>query len=92
VRLVLDADVLLSALRSPSGASRIVVLAAHLGTVRLVATPALLFEHEAVLERSEDRAAFGLTPGEIDDFLGLSSRDCELRRYAATTLWSIPAL
>jgi putative PIN family toxin of toxin-antitoxin system len=69
MRLVLDTDVMLSALRSPRGASRLLVLAAWEGAVVSLASVAMILEYEAVLKRPEHLAAMGLTAGDVDAFL-----------------------
>lgn len=69
MRLVLDTDVMLSALRSPAGASRVLVLAAEAGAVVPLVSVAMMLEYEAVLKRPEHRAAAGLTVADIDRFL-----------------------
>jgi putative PIN family toxin of toxin-antitoxin system len=69
MRLVLDTDVIVAALRSPRGAS-----AALLGEIRrgraamLVSTP-LLLEYEAVCQREAHRVASGLTAEDVESFL-----------------------
>jgi putative PIN family toxin of toxin-antitoxin system len=69
MRLVLDTDVMLSALRSPTGASRVLMLAAWEGAIVPLASVAMMLEYEAVLKRSEHLVAMGLTAGEVDRFL-----------------------
>ncbi|MBT9558897.1 MAG: PIN domain-containing protein [Myxococcales bacterium] len=61
MRVVLDTDVALGAMRSPTGASAAVVRGAMAGRVTLLATTALLLEYEAVLTRPEQHAAAGLS-------------------------------
>ncbi|TWB67856.1 PIN domain-containing protein [Nitrospirillum amazonense] len=48
MRLVLDTDVIVAALRSPSGASSALPLAADDGIVQLLATVPLFIEYEAM--------------------------------------------
>lgn len=69
MRVVLDTNVLVAALRSPKGASR--QLLRYLAARRLeaYASVAMMLEYEAVLKRPEQLAAFGLTVSEIDTFL-----------------------
>ena len=69
IRIVLDTDVVVAALRSPAGGSNAVLREVALGHVRPLATPALFLEYEAVLKRPEHRLAHGLRLDEIDDFL-----------------------
>lgn len=69
MRLVLDTDVLVAALRSDRGASRQLLLAAlELRVVTLISVP-LILEYEAVLTRPEQLKAFGLTVGEVNSIL-----------------------
>jgi len=51
MRLVLDTDVVVAAMRSPSGASAALLLAALDGKVQLLANVALILEYEAVCKR-----------------------------------------
>lgn len=69
MRLVLDTDVMLSALRSPAGASRVLVLAADAGVVVPLVSVAVMLEYEAVLKRPEHLTATGLTAVDVDRFL-----------------------
>ncbi|HET6234128.1 MAG TPA: putative toxin-antitoxin system toxin component, PIN family [Acetobacteraceae bacterium] len=69
MKVVIDADVVLSGLRSPAGASRTVLLAGRKGVITLLASVAIMLEYEAVLKRSENLAAMGAFPSEIDTFL-----------------------
>jgi len=72
--VIMDTNVLVAALRSRTGWSRKMltqVLRAEL--VAGVSVP-LFIEYEAVLQRAEQRAAFGLDTAEVDTFLaGLAS-------------------
>lgn len=69
MRLVLDTDVLVAALRSPSGASSALMLAALDGKLTLLANVALALEYEAVCGRAEHLEAAGLGPRELAVFL-----------------------
>lgn len=60
LRLVLDTDVVIAALRSPGGASAALLLAADAGRVGLLASVPLFLEYEAVARRAEHRLAAGL--------------------------------
>jgi putative PIN family toxin of toxin-antitoxin system len=53
LRLVLDTNVLVAAMRSPSGASSRLVVAALDGEVSMLANVALFAEYEAVMTRKE---------------------------------------
>ena len=69
MRLALDTDVLVAALRSPSGASSALMLAALDGKLTLLANVALALEYEAVCSRAEHLEAAGLGPRELAVFL-----------------------
>jgi putative PIN family toxin of toxin-antitoxin system len=69
MRLVLDTDVIVAALRSPSGASAALLEAALDGKVALVANVALVLEYEAICSRAEHQAAAGLTAGQVVTFV-----------------------
>ncbi|HEY4170237.1 MAG TPA: putative toxin-antitoxin system toxin component, PIN family [Reyranella sp.] len=69
MRLVLDTDVVVAGMRSPSGASAAIVMAARRRRVALLATVALFLEYEAICERQEHRAAAGLSRAEVRIFL-----------------------
>jgi putative PIN family toxin of toxin-antitoxin system len=74
MRLALDTDVIVAALRSPSGASRQLIELLRAGRFEAVATVGMMMEYEAVLSRQEQLTATGLTSGELDSFLdGLSA-------------------
>lgn len=76
-RVVLDTSVVVSALRSATGASN--VLLRQVATRRLVplATTALFLEYEDVLKRAEHRLVHGLTPDRVDAFLAALASACE---------------
>lgn len=69
MRWVLDTDVVVAAMRSPSGASAALVLAAMDGRVRLLANVALVLEYEAVCLRPQHLAEAGLTAAQAQTFL-----------------------
>jgi len=76
-RVVLDTDIIVTALRSATGGSNAVLReAAHRRLTPLV-TPALFLEYEAVLERPEQRLAHGLGLKAIDRFLAALASACE---------------
>lgn len=60
MRLVLDTDVIIAALRSPKGASAALLLAIDDGLAALLATVPLFLEYEAVCRRPEHMLASGL--------------------------------
>ncbi len=68
-RVVLDTSVIVSALRSRSGAGNAVLRLIANGRLLLLATPPLFLEYEAVLNRPEQRLSHGLNAEEIDEFL-----------------------
>lgn len=61
MRLVLDTNVVVSAFRSPRGASAALVVAGRRREITLLASGALMFEYEAVLTRPEHIEAAGAT-------------------------------
>jgi putative PIN family toxin of toxin-antitoxin system len=69
VKLVLDTDVVVAAMRSPGGASAEILRAARQGRVTLAASIPLALEYEAVCSRPEHRLAAGLTAHEVDVFV-----------------------
>lgn len=76
-RVVLDTDVIVTALRSATGGSNAILReAAHRRLTPLV-TPALFLEYEAVLKRPEQRLAHGLGLKAIDRFLAALASACE---------------
>ncbi|HEV2962331.1 MAG TPA: putative toxin-antitoxin system toxin component, PIN family [Candidatus Angelobacter sp.] len=68
LRLVLDTDVLVAAIRSRSGASWQLVDSALAGRFTLLLSVALVLEYEAVLTRSE-HLKVGLTSGDIHELI-----------------------
>lgn len=69
VKLVLDADVVVAAMRSPTGASAAILRAARLGHTTLLISVPLAMEYEAVCSEAEHRMASGLSDREVDVFL-----------------------
>jgi putative PIN family toxin of toxin-antitoxin system len=67
--VALDTDVVVAALRSPSGASRRLIEDLRAGRVQAVATIGMFVEYESVLTRPEQLTATGLTLGETGRFL-----------------------
>ncbi len=78
LRVVLDTDVVLAAMRSPSGASAALLRAAYSGRLSVLASAALVFEYEAVLTRPEHHGAAGLSQEDarsfVDGVAGLARR------------------
>jgi putative PIN family toxin of toxin-antitoxin system len=69
MRLVLDTDVLVAALRSDQGASRRLLLAALDRRFLMLVSVPLMLEYEAVLTRQEHLAAAGITAGDANTVL-----------------------
>jgi putative PIN family toxin of toxin-antitoxin system len=76
-RVVLDTDIIVTALRSASGGSNAVLREAAHGRLVPLVTPALFLEYEAVLKRPEHRLAHGLELTDIDRFLSAFAAACE---------------
>ena len=66
LRLTIDTNVIASAFRSRSGASFALIALVRRNRIRMLATPPLFLEYEAVLKRPEQVAASGLAVSEID--------------------------
>jgi|SRR5579864_886436 len=64
MRVVLDTDVVVAAMRSPSGASAQILREARQGNVTLVASVSLALEYEAVCSEAEHQMAAGLNAAE----------------------------
>jgi putative PIN family toxin of toxin-antitoxin system len=69
MRLVLDTDVVVAALRSDRGASRQLLLAALDSQLEMLISVPLVLEYEAVLTRQEQLKEFGLTADEVGSIL-----------------------
>ncbi len=69
MRLVLDTDVIVAAMRSPSGASAAILMAALEHRVLLVANVPLVMEYEATCSLAEHRLAASLNEIEVRQFL-----------------------
>jgi putative PIN family toxin of toxin-antitoxin system len=69
MRLVLDTDVIVAALRSPGGASAALLRAIRREQATMLLSTALLLEYEAVCQRAEHQLAAGLTTTDIERFL-----------------------
>jgi putative PIN family toxin of toxin-antitoxin system len=69
LRLVLDTDVLVAALRSDRGASRQLLICALDRQIELLASVPLMLEYEAVLTRPEHLDASGLTAQQVGEVL-----------------------
>ncbi len=66
---MLDTDVVVAAMRSPSGASAAILAAAMDGAVTLVVNVPLALEYEATCSVAEHRLAAGLAEPEVQAFL-----------------------
>ena len=66
MRLVLDTNVIVAGLRSPTGASAALIDHALNGSFVLVLSVALALEYEAVCRDSEQRIASGLSEAEVE--------------------------
>ena len=64
-RVVLDTDVLIAALRSDRGASRVLLTGALQGDFTLLVSVPLMLEYEAVTTRPEHLAASGLSERDV---------------------------
>ncbi len=69
VRLVLDTNVIVAAMRSPSGASARLLKDARRAHLTLVGNVALALEYEAVCGMADHRLASGLSNEEVDVFV-----------------------
>ena len=85
LRVVLDTNVLVAALRSASGASRQLLLALRDDHFRAVVSVPLFIEYEAILKRPELLKETKLTLGDIDELLDIVAACCE--RTAIHFLW-----
>src|SRR6202035_1711954 len=68
MRLVLDTDVIIAAVRSPRGASAALLLAIDDGLAELLVTVPLFLEYEAVCSRPEHMLASGLRAPDLAVF------------------------
>jgi putative PIN family toxin of toxin-antitoxin system len=69
MRLVLDADVMVAALRSPAGASAEILRRVIQGQISALASVALFVEYEAVMCRQEHLRAAGASVREVRNLL-----------------------
>ena len=69
MRIVLDTDVLVAALRSDQGASRELLLGALNRRFEMLVSVPLMLEYEAVLKRHEHLAAAGITADDANKIL-----------------------
>lgn len=76
-RIVLDTSVIVTALRSATGAGNRVLRKVAQGKLVPLVTPVLFLEYEAVLKRPEQRLVTGLSLDEIDQFLAALASACD---------------
>ena len=69
MRIVLDTDAVVAAMRSPGGASAALIRAVRDGVVTLLLSVPLAMEYEAVCGRSEHRIEAGLSSRQVAVFL-----------------------
>jgi len=69
VRIVLDTDAIVAAMRSPTGASAAIIRKARQGKVALLLSVPLAMEYEAVCVRPEHQLAAGLSEQEVRIFV-----------------------
>ena len=69
MKLVLDTDVVVAALRSPTGAAAELLRRARRGRITLAASVSLFVEYEAVCSRQRHLEAAGLTLTDVGIFL-----------------------
>lgn len=69
MRMVLDTDVVVAALRSPTGASAELLRRVRRGEGILLLSTAVLLEYQATCQLVEHRLASGLSSAEIERFL-----------------------
>lgn len=69
MKIVMDTDVMVAALRSPKGASRRLLILLDEEKFEVLASVSLMIEYEAVLKRPENLSATGLTESEIEEFI-----------------------
>lgn len=77
LRVVLDTNVLVAALRSASGASRQLLLALRDGRFSAVVSVPLFVEYEATLKRAELLKETRLSLRDIDELLDIVAACCE---------------
>lgn len=69
MRIVADTDVIVAAMRTPSGASAAILRAARQGKVTLLVSVPLAMEYEAICSEAEHQLAAGLDEREVRIFL-----------------------
>ena len=69
MKAVLDTDVIVAAMRSPSGASAAILSEARQGGVTMLVSVPLALEYEAICSEAEHRLAAGLNEHEVEIFV-----------------------
>lgn len=69
MKVVLDTNVIVAAMRSPTGASAALLMAARRGEINIVANVALALEYEGTCSRAEHVLASGLSAHQVSIFL-----------------------
>jgi putative PIN family toxin of toxin-antitoxin system len=69
MKIVMDTDTIVAAMRSPGGASAELLRRARRGDIALAASVSLFMEYEAVCLRPEHGLAAGLTSSQVSVFL-----------------------
>jgi putative PIN family toxin of toxin-antitoxin system len=69
MRLVLDTNVLVAAMRSPRGASAALLNSVSAGRAEIACNPALFLEYEQTMKRMEHLAAAGISADDVDTIL-----------------------
>jgi putative PIN family toxin of toxin-antitoxin system len=69
VKLVLDTDVVIAAMRSPAGASAAILRSIRRGEATLLLSVPLALEYEAVCHNADHRLAAGLADRQVDIFV-----------------------
>ena len=69
MKVVLETDVVVAGMRSPSGASAAILRAARQGRVTLLVSVPLAMEYEAICSEAEHPLAAGLSDREVEIFL-----------------------
>lgn len=77
MRLVLDNDVVVAAMRGPTGASAALLDAAADGRITIVANVALILEYETVCRRDEHLVAAGLESADAELFIDAIAALCD---------------
>jgi putative PIN family toxin of toxin-antitoxin system len=85
MRVVFDTSVIVAALRSRNGASRLWLTAVLLGQHTPVVSVPLVLEYEAVLSRPDNLTVFGLSLAQVERFL---DGFCSIAAHVETSnLW-----